>query len=170
LKKSVRTIFLMIFLGTILIFSLGLMPANASTTTTFSLRSGKQSTITINLQDKQTVAGSFNISGSGHAIDFWVRDPKGNIILDSGTVTNGENFSLFTGNVNGEYVLNFQNNGASSIGINLEYNVSSPPIFGVDPLVFIVLAISIGIILVIVGFAFYRRSRARRTNTQPPPP
>jgi hypothetical protein len=56
---------------------------NASTTQTVIIGLGKQQSVTINLQEKEIVTGSFNISAS-RAIDFWVRDPSGNIIVNSG--------------------------------------------------------------------------------------
>ena len=85
---------------------------NASTVESIYVRDdGEIETITINLQAKQKVIGAFNISGSREDIvDFWVRDPAGAIILDSGTVVDGANFT-FTANSDGEYTLNFQNNG-----------------------------------------------------------
>jgi hypothetical protein len=149
------------------IFSL----VNASTVEHIRVRIGEQMTLTINLQARQTVTGSFNISGSGRddMVDFWVRDPLGVITLNSGTVSNGENFT-FTANSDGEYVLNFQNNVEYNKNVDLEYSVSSPPILGFDPLVFGGIVIVIGAVLVIVGFGVYRNHTKRSTTQIPPPP
>lgn len=172
--KSILTVTL---LASMIIFASMFSLTNASTVEHVSVRSGEQETITINLQAKQTVTGSFNVSGSGRddVIDFWVRDPNGVIILDSGTVADGENFT-FTADNNGEYILNFENNVEYNKHIDLEYDVSSPSIIdviptqilGVDPIVFSVLVIAIGAVLAILAFAFYRRSHARRGTIQSP--
>jgi hypothetical protein len=168
LKVSMRTF---AFLAIILIFNLGFSLANASTTKSFSVRVGNQATVVINLQSGQAVAGSFNITGAGtdDIVSFWVRNPMGETILDSGAVANGENFT-FAADINGEYVLNFENNAAYNKHIDLVYDVTSSSIiqgWGVDPIVFIVLAIVMGVVVVaVIGVAIYRSSQARRTNTQ----
>lgn len=161
-----------------MIFALGLSLTNASTVKIVSIRAGEQETVFISLQAKQTVTGSFNVTGSGQdIIDFWVRNPKGEIILNSGTVADRGNFA-FTADSDGEYALNFKNNIDYRKSVNLEYEVNSPSIIdvispqnmGVDPLVFAGLIIAVGAVLAIMGFAFYRRSHAKKVNNQPPPP
>jgi hypothetical protein len=126
--------------------------------------------MTIDLQDGQRVSGSFNITGSGHQVKFWIRDPTGAIILDSGTVISPVNFE-FTASKGGTYVLNFDNSEWSyAKHVYLGYDVSAPPVLGLDPMVFIGVIVVIGIVLAILAFAFYRRSHTRREATQSPPP
>ena len=145
--------------------------ATASTVKSVYVRSGEQETITINLQAKQKVIGAFNISGSREdLIDFWVRDPTGAIVLDSGTVADGENFT-FTANSNGEYTLNFENNVAYTKFINLEYDIESeilPNLSNSDVLICIVIgAVAVGLLLTGIGiYVMLRRNR----NKPPNPP
>jgi hypothetical protein len=150
------------------IFSL----VNALTVENFLVDSGENETLTINLQAKQTVTGSFSITGLGSAlapntIDFWVRDLNGVIILNSSTVSDGENFT-FTASSEGEYILNFLNDFGYRMHIDLEFSASSPPILGFDLIVFSVIIVVIGVVLAIVGFAVYR-NRAKRRIVQLPP-
>jgi hypothetical protein len=161
------------FFALLMVFAPMLSLVNASTVEHISVRSGQQKTLTINLSAKQTVFGSFNITGAGpDVIDFWVRDPDGAIILDSGTVSEGEGF-LFTADSEGEYTLNFQNNIEYNKGIDLEYSVGLSPNLGFDPLVIIGIIIVGGAVLVIVYFALLRSQSKRKTPIHwiwPPPP
>ena len=161
-----KTTLIITFLTSMMIFASTLSLVNASTVEHIFVRSGQQETLTINLQAKQTVTGSFNVSGAGRddMVDFWVRDPNGAIILNSGTVSNGADFT-FTASSDGEYVLNFQNNVEYNKSIDLKYSVSSPPILGFDPIVFSGIAIAVGVVLAIVGFTVYK-NRARRRIPQ----
>lgn len=170
MRKVIILDSIIVFFALTIVFASMFSLVNASTIEHVLVRSGQQETLTINLQPKQTVTGSFNISGVGRddMVDFWVRDPNGAIILNSGTVADGENFT-FTASSDGEYVLNFQNNVEYNKNVDLEYSVSSPPILGFDPVVFSVIVIAIGIVLAIVGFAVYRNHAKRRTPQIPPP-
>lgn len=137
----------------------------ATTVENILVRDGEQETLTITLQANQKVIGEFNITGSREdLIDFWVRDPNGNIVLDSGTVANGENFT-FTANTDGEYVLNFKNNLSYNKYIDLEYDIESGflPNFPnlSNELIWIILgAVIIGLVLIGVGiFIVFRRKK-----------
>lgn len=170
MRKVIILDVIVVFFTLAMVFAQMFSLVNASTLEHVSVRSGQQGTLTINLQAMQTVTGSFNVSGgTPRMIDFWVRDPDGVIILNSGTVSNSESFS-FTASSNGEYILNFQNNVQSTKTIYLEYSVSPPPILEFDPLVSSDIVIAMGVVLAIVGFAFYRKSHARRTNARLPSP
>ena len=77
----------------------------------------------------------------------------------------------FTASKGGTYVLNFDNSEWSyAKHVYLGYDVSAPPVLGLDPMVFIGLIVVIGIVLAILAFVFYRRSQTRREVTQSPPP
>lgn len=179
MKKSIKIILIVTFLASMMIFASILSLTNASTVkhVSLSVRDGEIGTITINLQAKQTVTGAFNVTEIHRdmSIDFWVRDPNGAIILNSGTVVRGENFT-FTATNEGEYVLNFDNRHYDYFKtVELEFSVSSPSIIdlptqilGVDPLVFISIAIAIGAVVAIVGVAVYRTHAKRRTSQIPP--
>ena len=166
-----RAILIITFFASMIIFASMFSLVNALTVEHIYFRGGvEQKALTINLQARQTVIGSFNISGyrQNDMVDFWVRDPLGTIILNSGTVSHGENFT-FTASSDGEYVLNFQCNVGTRTTVDLEYSVGSSPILGIDPVVFSGIAIAIGVVLAIVGFGVYR-NRAKRSTTQIPPP
>lgn len=171
MRKGIIFDVIVVFFLLAIVFASMFSLVNASTVEHIHVRSGEQMTLTINLQARQTVTGSFNVSGTGRddMVDFWVRDPHGAIILNSGTVTNGENFTL-TASSDGEYVLNFQNNVVNNKNVDLEYSVSSPPILGFDPIVFSGMVIAIVVILAIVGFAVHRNYAKRSIFQIPPPP
>lgn len=161
-----RTIAVLMILVLATVFSL----ANATDYWDTYIPAGGTRAMTIDLQGGQKVSGSFNITGPGHQVKFWIRDPTGAIILDSGTVISPMNFE-FTASKGGTYVLNFDNSEWSNYKhVYLGYDVSAPPVLGLDPIVFMGVVLVVGIVLAILAFAFYRRSHIRRRATQSPPP
>lgn len=166
MKKIIIAIPIIILL--VSMFSL----VNASTVESIFVRDdGEIETITMTLQANQKVIGAFNISGAREDIvDFWVRDPAGAIILDSGTVVDGENFT-FTANSDGEYTLSFQNNGDYTKYIDLEYDIESGflpnPSDSTDVLIWVILGAVI-IILVLVGTGVYVLFRRNRNKPNEP--
>ena len=166
LKRMIAIILIIMVLGSMLSM------VNASTVESILVRDGKQETLTISLQANQKIVGEFNISGSREdLIDFWVRDPTGNIILDSGTVANGENFT-FTANIDGEYTLNFENNLSYNKYIDLKYDIETiflPDLLnqGSNLIWIIIGAVVIGLALIGVGIAVLLR---RNRNKPPNPP
>jgi hypothetical protein len=163
LKKTIIAIPIIILL--VSMFSL----VNASTVESIYVRDdGEIGTITINLQANQKAIGAFNITGAREDIvDFWVRDPEGVIILDSGTIVNGANFT-FTANSDGEYTLNFQNNGDYTKYINLEYDIESGFLpNSADVLIWLVLG-AVMIVLVLVGIGVYVLFRRNRNKPNTP--
>jgi hypothetical protein len=154
----------------ILVLAVIVSSANGTDYWDTGIPAGGTRTMTVDLQGGQTVSGLFNITGSGHQVKFWVRDPTGAIILDSGTVISPVNFE-FTAGKGGTYVLNFDNSEwGYQKHVFLGYDVSAQPILGLDPIVFIGLVLAVGIVLAILAFAFYRRSHTQREATQSPPP
>jgi hypothetical protein len=133
---------------------------NASTTQTVIIGLGKQQSVTINLQEKEIVTGSFNISASR---------ASGNIIVNSGTVVGRGDFE-FSATNQGDYVLNFKNNdNTRSRVVYLEYSVNYPSIvpqqpfeiLGTDQLA-IVIVLSIAVIVVIIGVTAYKQQAKRK--------
>ena len=140
--------------------------ANASTLETiFVPDDGEIETLTIHLQANQKLNGAFNVTGRiPRVIDFWVRDPNGAVILESGTVAEGENFT-FTANNSGGYVLNFQNFDDYSKTISLEYNIESEflPMPNQDNLllwiIIIALLIGLGLMGSVIAFLLRRKNK-----------
>jgi hypothetical protein len=159
-----------IVISIVLIFAPMFSLVNASTVGNLLIESGQQETLTINLQAKQIVTGSFNVTGLGsalapNAIDFWVIDPNGAMILNSGTVLDGENFT-FTASSEGEYILNFQNNAGYRMYVVYEYSEGSTPIPEFDPLVFSGWVIIIVAVSAIIGFVVYGTYAKRRATVK----
>ena len=132
-----------------------------------SINRGKLETMSVYLQTQQKFRGSFNVSGGReHIIDFWVRDPNGAIILNSGTVAEQINFE-FTASRNGEYILNFENNDNSySKFISLEFEIESgflPNLLDQDTFLLwvIIIALAIGLVLMGLGIVFLLRRKNR---------
>ncbi len=149
MNKTIGLLLIVLVLTLTPMFSL----VNASTIGNLLIKSGQQETLTITLQPMQTVTGNFNVTGLGSAlapntIDFWVRDPKGAIILNSGTVLDGENFT-FTASSEGEYILNFQNNAGYRMYIVYEYSTRSTSIPEMTPLALAIALITVSSIILL---------------------
>lgn len=154
----------------ILVLAVTVSLANATDYWDTYIPAGGTRAMTIDFQGGQKVSGSFNITGPGHQVKFWIRDPTGAIILDSGTVISPMNFE-FTASKGGTYVLNFDNSEWNNYKhVYLSYDVSATPVLGLDPIFFMGVVLVVGIVLAILAFAFYRRSHTRREATQLPPP
>jgi hypothetical protein len=170
LNRSMKTVLIVILLASMMIFTFILSLTNASTVEQVFFIGDETKTVTLNLQASQTVTGSFNITGEGRydpSIDFSVIDPNGVALIDSKGVLNGKNFT-FKAFTDGEHKLIFDNYGGYDKYIELAYDVSSPSILGIDPLLFSGIVIAIGAVLAILAFTFYRRSHARQRTTQSP--
>lgn len=160
MKKEILALLL------ITLLTLTLSMVHASTFEHITVRSEEQESLTVILQANQMVEGNFNISGAeGHNINFWVRNPSGSIILDSGTVVDEGSFS-FTADTSGGYVLNFENtHWRYNRGIDIEYDVSSlgsTSVLKVDLLAVICIVLLISLIVLIIAFAiFYQRTKRK---------
>ena len=140
---------------------------NAANVETINVNPMGMTSFTINLDVGQNFSGSMSIlGGSNNDINFYVRNPVGNTIIDLGRVSQGDTFE-FTAEMNGAYILYFENNLStfSSKTVTLTYDLSLPLIFGVDPLILIFLVF---ILLIIIGVAvyFYRLGRTQKKNTR----
>ena len=144
-------------IGLLIVLVLIIIPifptANAITVDVHYANAGQVETATIDLQANQRVTGSFNISSGttfDDAIVFSVRDPVGAIILNSGTVVAGENFSFTTGYI-GTYTLTFDNSlGTARKHIQLEYDVNSSAVPEISPLVLVIALITLSSVIIIV--------------------
>lgn len=143
---------------------------------------GYQNTLTYNLNGGQTFSGSISISGgSGNDVNFWVTNPQGATLVNSGKVSGGTSFA-FTAESSGAYTLHFDNSFSifSSKSVQVTYDISTP-IFGgngdgsgITGILLVLVGIIILIIVVaLVAVGVSRRNRAstiRRPFPPPPPP
>jgi len=164
MKNPCAVAFLMI-----LILTMTFPPTNAAIAEDTYAGPNITATITIDLQSGQIVSGSFNVLGGNMGVDFWVRDPTGTIILNAGIVYHEGSFA-FTAANNGAYVLSFHNRFSSGRSIHAVYDVSPPPLFGIDPVIFMAMILVVGAVLAILMFIFYRGRARRRTNQSSQPP
>ena len=165
MKKSAN---LTSFIVLILVLTATICLVYGSTIETFMVgRNGDVETWSIQLQTEQTAKGAFNVSGGSRTeMYFWIRDPAGAVIIDSGRVVDQANFE-FTAVNEGEYILNFENKGIYSRTISLEYEVFTPSvlaipskILGVDSIVFVSIIVIIGIAFVVIAVAVYKRRKS----------
>jgi hypothetical protein len=162
-------------LGTIIILlSVVAFSVKASSVETVQVGALSEEMVTFNLNSGQTFTGSLSISGGGNDIDFWVTDPQGTRILDSGRVTQGKTFE-FNAQASGAYTLHFGNTFSWFTGkmVYLTYNVGLPTVSGMDlGFLLTIIGIILILLLVIVALAIsvHRRGRTAKTNRPPPPP
>ena len=94
----------------------------------FTIPPLSEKTSTINLNQGESVNGSFSVTGgTGTGIDFLVTDPNGKELLSS-NFTSYNSFS-FSASVTGAYTLSFDNSFCSCVGgknVTLEYSVNPP--------------------------------------------
>lgn len=147
--------------------------ANASNVETVQVDPLTTKMIIFNLSSGQKFTGSLAISGgSGNDIDFWVTDPQGTKIFDSGRVSQGKTFD-FTAQSSGAYTFHFGNTFSwfSSKTVNLTYDVGLPTIGGVDLgtlLIIIGVVVILLIVIVALAVALHHRKRTAETNQTPP--
>jgi len=162
-------------LGTIIILlSVVAFSVKASSVETVQVGALSEEMVTFNLNTGQKFTGSLSISGGGNDIDFWVTDPQGTKILDSGRVTQGKTFE-FTAQASGAYTLHFGNTFSWFTGktVYLTYDVGLPTVSGIDVgFLLTIIGVILILLLVIVALAIsvHRRGRTAKTNQPPPPP
>jgi hypothetical protein len=139
---------------------------SAANVKTVSVNALSWATVTYNLNNGQKFSGSLSITGGGNDVDFWVTDPEGTTILGPGRVTQGRSFE-FTAQKNGAYILHFDNSFSwfTAKTVTLTYDIGTPTIFGLDPLVLIVTVTIIA--LIILGAVGYNQQRKKRTSQTP---
>jgi hypothetical protein len=168
-KKAVLSLGTIIILLSVVAFSV-----KASSVETVQVGALSEEMVTFNLSGGQKFTGSLSISGGGNDIDFWVTDPQGTRILDSGRVTQGKTFE-FTAQASGAYTLHFGNTFSWFTGktVYLTYDVGLPTVSGIDVgLLLTIIGVVLILLLVIVGLAIsvHRRGKTAKTNQPPPPP
>ena len=149
----------------------------ATQTESTTVNAGEQKILTFNLSEGDKFSGSLSISGgSGNDVNFWVTDPNGNTIINSGRVSQGRTFD-FTAEKNGAYALHFDNSFSifSSKFVSLSYDVEREiiPSLTTDSLIWIILVVVIIGVLALIGLGIYvaiRRNRNKPPNPPPPPP
>jgi len=141
--------------------------AYATQIETMTVNAGEEGIFTINLNEGDKFSGSISVSGgSGNDIDFWVTDPNGNTIVNSGRVSQGRTFD-FTAQKNGAYSLHFDNGFSvfSSKFVSLSYDIEiENPI---SSLLLIFVAVLIGLML--IGIGIFVLLRRQRNKPNPPP-
>jgi hypothetical protein len=156
----------------VLCFAVAFAIVNASNVEVIQVDALTEKTLTFNLNSGQKFTGSLAVSGgSGNDIDFWVTDPQGTKIVDSGRVSQGKTFQ-FTAQASGAYALHFSNGFSllSSKTVNLTYDIGLPSVFGFDIgqlLIIIGVVVILLIVIVALAVALHRRKRTVETN-QPP--
>jgi preprotein translocase subunit SecG len=151
---------------------------NASQVSSINVDAGYSNTLTYNLDSGQRFSGSISISGgSGNDVNFWVTNPQGAKIVNSGRVSGGTSFD-FTAQSSGAYTLHFDNAFSifSSKSVQLTYDVTSPSggLTGGSglslTLIIAVFAIAFILVLIIFVIALSRRGKASSNSQQFPPP
>lgn len=161
-KKPVLAFALIAVLCIVLMVSV----AYATETVSKTIEAGYTGSLIFNLDDGDKFSGSLSISGgSGNDINFWVTDPSGNTIVNSGRVSQGTSFE-FTAQRNGAYTLHLDNGFSvfSSKIVSLSYDVESPILPNPSNSLVWVVAGAIIIGLGLIGLAVYLSLRRR---TQP---
>ncbi|MGA3060615.1 MAG: emp24/gp25L/p24 family protein [Candidatus Bathyarchaeia archaeon] len=94
---------------------------------TFTVPPRSQQTVNLNLNQGDSVNGTFSVSGgTGTGVNFIVSDPNGKELL-SYNYTSYRNFS-FSASINGTYLLSFDNSFCSCYGgktVTLDYSVNN---------------------------------------------
>ena len=146
----------------------------ATQTESTTVNAGEQKILTFNLSEGDKFSGALSISGgSGNDVDFWVTDPNGNTIVNSGRVSSGRTFD-FTCTKNGAYALHFDNSFSifSSKFVSLSYDVERQiiPSLTTNSVIWIVLVVVIIGVLALIGLGIYLSLRRNRNKPPNPPP
>jgi len=152
----------------------------ASQVDSVSVSPGYTNTLTYNLNSGQTFSGSISISGgSGNDVNFWITNPQGATLVNSGKVSGGTSF-VFTAESSGAYTLHFDNSFSlfSSKTVQLTYDINTPMLGGglggvSDTLLIIIGVIILIVVIVVLAVGLSLRNRTSTTNQsfpQPPPP
>lgn len=143
--------------------------ANAATVETIHVNPLGSAALTIDLDGGQRVSGSISITGgSNDDINFFVRNPEGNTILDLGRIYQGDTFE-FTATISGAYEIYFENTFSIFTGktVTLTFDVESPSIIRVDSLVLVVIVIIVLISLGIGVYLYRREKPPEKLDTTP---
>lgn len=172
IKKSLLVFAMVTILCMVILTSIAYATQTESTT----VNAGEQRIMTFNLNEGDKFSGSLSITGGGgNDVDFWVTDPNGNTIVNSGRVSQGRTFD-FTAQRNGAYSLHLDNGFSifSSKYVSVSYDIQreSIPIapnvtIPVDTVFYLILAVVAIVILAFIGLGIsviMRRNRNRPPN------
>jgi hypothetical protein len=161
-------------LASITLISLVLLSAFlafASAAETFTVPNFSIHTVTLDLNQGDTVTGSVSVSGgSGNDINLIIQEPDGSIVATYTQITSSS-FS-FTASQKGTYKLIFDNTFSllTSKSVTLDYSVNSPS----SSLIIAVVAAIIIVVVIAAIVVVKKRSKANTTTPAtyqaPPPP
>lgn len=171
-SKLVYSVAATIILCVIITFS----SVKASQVDSVSVSQMSTNILTYNLDSGQTFSGSISISGgSGNDVNFWVTNPQGATLVNSGKVSGGTSFE-FTAESSGAYTLHFDNSFSllSSKTVQLTYDINTPILGGISGGGSGILLIIIGVIIliaviVVLAVGLSRRNKPSATNQSFPP-
>jgi hypothetical protein len=114
-----------------------------------TLSSGQSTFLFIILGTGHTVTGSFNFTGGNGTTGFQVYSPNGTIVVDSETHAHEGNFT-FTAGLDGAYTFDVLfSEIINTYFIYYQYSVVKS-IFGLNPTIFVGLAITVGVVLILI--------------------
>ena len=135
---------LLFFLLTLCLLSTSCL-VNADTGT-FQIQPLQQQTITLNLNNGDSVTGTVVVNGQG-VIDFWISDPQGTNVTNYGNV--GQTGFSMNAQTSGNFTLHMFNPDAnSSVSATINYNPNYT-IMGMPQELFLLLVI-VGIALLLI--------------------
>jgi len=150
-------------IGFLILFSIVILQCikiTYASTETFTVPPLQEITRILELKEGEIVSGSITVSGgSGNDINFYVTNPKGDIILRYDRTTDVD-FS-FTATISGTYIMHFDNSFSiiSSKTITLSYSIKTS-ILGVPQDVFLLfLVLVIALIAIVSIIVVLRRSK-----------
>jgi hypothetical protein len=161
------------FIASITLMSLvllGAFLAFASAAETFTVPNFSVHTVTLDLNQGDSVTGSVSVSGgTGNDINLIIQEPDGNIVATYSHITSSS-FS-FTASQKGTYKIIFDNTFSllTSKSVTVDYSVNSPS----STLVIAVVAVIIIVVVIAAIVVMKKRAKAGTspsTYQVPPPP
>ena len=141
---------------------------------TFTVPPLSRQTIKVNLNQGDSIAGAFSVSGgTGTGVDFTVIDPSGKQLLNYNW-TSGASFS-FSASSTGMYLLNFDNSFCSCYGgknVTLSYSIDDKTVqqsiqdspYKGFPTTPTALVLSVAIVISILAVAILRGHRRQKSE------
>ena len=97
-------------------------PAPVTYSNTVAIAPGYLQTIPVSVTSSNRVQGSFTVQGgSGNDVNFSIKDPFGNQVLQAGVVSKSHSFA-FVAATSGSYVLSFDNSFSMVSNKVVKYN------------------------------------------------
>jgi ribosomal protein L40E len=141
----------------------------ASEVQTVTIDPLSQTTLTFNLNEGQKFSGSLSITGgSDNDINFWITDPFGNRIVDSGRVSGGRSFE-FTTIGDGAYTLHFDNTlwlTTKTLTLTYEVTAQETPDTSIPTIILGLVILTVVLSAVAVAYYAIKMSSSRREKIQ----